>query len=382
MSDLANQMKNKICVYAICKNESKFVEQWYKSMSEADCIVVLDTGSTDDTVEKLRKFGVTVEQKEIKPWRFDVARNESLKLVPSDCNILVCTDLDEYFDEGWAKYLRERWIEGVHKRCHYSYYYANLDTGFPEQIITYNKIHGRGWHWRYPVHELMVKDSDGNEDLSGNEILYIGNEIMLHHTPDISKTRSNYLELLEMRRKENPTDYFGLYYIALDYEHDYHNYPKAIEVLEDALKVCDDGFYKFIIIGKIGILYKKNNDNESALIYLKNAISLCDEFRFLFLETANILYYHYKDYEGAYKTLLHGLKSTFYHDYWYEEKYGWGSEYYDLLSLSAFYYGKKAESLVYALIAYNKDKNNERLKYNVDLIKNLITERDIENYGK
>ena len=45
----------KICVYAISKNESKFVDRWVESMSEADDIYVLDTGSTDDTVEKLKK---------------------------------------------------------------------------------------------------------------------------------------------------------------------------------------------------------------------------------------------------------------------------------------------------------------------------------------
>ena len=29
-------MPNKICVYAICKNEKQFVENWVESMSEAD----------------------------------------------------------------------------------------------------------------------------------------------------------------------------------------------------------------------------------------------------------------------------------------------------------------------------------------------------------
>ena len=116
-------MKNKICVYTICKNESQFVERWYKSMSEADAVVVLDTGSTDDTVEKLKKLGATVEQKIIDPWRFDVARNESMKLIPDDCNILVCTDLDEVLEPGWAKALRERWIDGVHRKCWYKYVY-------------------------------------------------------------------------------------------------------------------------------------------------------------------------------------------------------------------------------------------------------------------
>ena len=86
--------KYKVCVYAISKNEEKFVSRWVESMKEADEIYVLDTGSTDDTVNKLKKLGVKVKKKLIKPWRFDKARNESLKLVPKDTDICVCTDLD------------------------------------------------------------------------------------------------------------------------------------------------------------------------------------------------------------------------------------------------------------------------------------------------
>ena len=75
------------------------------SMSEADDICVLDTGSTDDTVEKLRARGAHVEQKVISPWRFDVARSESLKLIPKDADICCCIDLDEQFRSGWREKL-------------------------------------------------------------------------------------------------------------------------------------------------------------------------------------------------------------------------------------------------------------------------------------
>lgn len=37
--------KYKVCVYAICKNEEKFVKRWVKSMQEADKKYVLDTTS-------------------------------------------------------------------------------------------------------------------------------------------------------------------------------------------------------------------------------------------------------------------------------------------------------------------------------------------------
>ena len=85
----------KLCVYAICKNEKKFVDKWLNNMSEADYIVVLDTGSTDGTYEILQADPrvTRVEQLIIDPWRFDVARNESLNLVSEDTDICVCIDL-------------------------------------------------------------------------------------------------------------------------------------------------------------------------------------------------------------------------------------------------------------------------------------------------
>lgn len=73
----------KVCVYAICKNEEKFINRWVDSMSEADYIVVLDTGSTDNSLSKLRARGIDVHQKVISPWRFDVARNIALNFVPN-----------------------------------------------------------------------------------------------------------------------------------------------------------------------------------------------------------------------------------------------------------------------------------------------------------
>lgn len=57
----------KISVYAICKNEEKFAARWAASMQEADQVVVLDTGSTDGTVEQLRQAGVQVYERKLSP---------------------------------------------------------------------------------------------------------------------------------------------------------------------------------------------------------------------------------------------------------------------------------------------------------------------------
>lgn len=89
---------NKICVYAIAKDEEKNVERWVESMRPADHIIVLDTGSTDNTVELLRSLGVEVHEKTYDHFRFDIARNDSLDLIPDEYNIRVCIDLDEFFE--------------------------------------------------------------------------------------------------------------------------------------------------------------------------------------------------------------------------------------------------------------------------------------------
>ena len=64
----------KVYVYAICKNESKFALRWMKSMSEADGVYVLDTGSEDNTVELLRGEGVELKRNgcvDLKKYQWD-----------------------------------------------------------------------------------------------------------------------------------------------------------------------------------------------------------------------------------------------------------------------------------------------------------------------
>ncbi|MGG4215027.1 glycosyltransferase [Paenibacillus sp. FSL L8-0638] len=95
----------KIAVYAISKNEARFAKRWMHTMREADVVIVADTGSTDDTVSLLREAGAEVHRIEVTPWRFDKARNESLRLVPDDIDICVCTDLDEVWEEDWRSRL-------------------------------------------------------------------------------------------------------------------------------------------------------------------------------------------------------------------------------------------------------------------------------------
>lgn len=365
-------MENKICIYAICKNEAKFVEKWLNSMSEADYIVVLDTGSEDETFELLKndKRVYRVEQKVITPWRFDVARNESMKLIPDDANILMCTDLDEVLEPGWAAAIKENWIDGFHVRGHYKYAWSHTDLGEPARIFYYDKLHDRNYKWRAPVHELLYSDVY-DENYEYEHTLNLFDKVYLHHYPDQTKSRSSYLPLLELRAKEDPNDYYGKYYLAHEYYYRgfYGNsIDTFIEILTDekyssrltALEIA--ACYLFL-----GDCYRAMNKLDEAIYHYSLAIEAESSYREPYLYIAEILN-EKKLYEAAIGYVQIALRNTYRHYNWLERDDSWSYKIEDILAVSYFYINQKELALQYALAAFSKNPTDERLAYNVEII--------------
>ena len=202
----------KITVYAISKNEEKFAARWVESMAEADHICVLDTGSTDGTVEILADLGVIVRREEIVPWRFDVARNRSMELIPEDTDICVCTDLDEVFRPGWRAALERAWRPGT-EQLRYSYIWSFDEHGRPGTEFIQEKIHAPGvFRWVHPVHEVLER-TDGAASWPVAEVP----EIVLEHHQDHGKSRGGYLRLLELSVRERPNDDRNAHYLGREY---------------------------------------------------------------------------------------------------------------------------------------------------------------------
>lgn len=370
---------NKICVYAITKNEEQFVERWYESMKEADSIVVLDTGSTDNTVKKLLELGVSVNIEIIDPWRFDVARNEAMKMVPDDCNILISTDLDEILEPGWSKPLRERWIDGVHQRAEYKYTWSHGANGEDGRVFRYNKIHTKDWEWRAPVHELLYNKNTNSNNYYSNECLDLFDKVHLHHYPDQTKSRASYLPLLELRAEENPDDYYGLIYLAHEY---YYRglYRKSIDLL-DKIVIQFDSYIDSVDKASC-YLFKGDSfkaladieaDSYTAKVYLYsasiaylNAIEIDETYREPYLDLAKV-YLSEKNYALAEYYIKEGIRKSYRHYSWLERDTSWTYEPYDLLCLATFYQDKKRDSIAYAYKALSYESNNEHLKSNLDL---------------
>lgn len=358
--------KYKVCVYAICKNEEKFVNRWVDSMSEADLIVVADTGSSDNTIEMLKNRGATVKSIEIKPWRFDFARNESLELVPDDVDICVCTDLDEVFEPGWRKNLEKTWTPQT-TRLKYSYTWNFNPDGTPGVTFWYEKIHRKsGFKWTHPVHEILEYSG------SDPDIYSWCKEIQLNHHADPTKSRSSYLPLLELSVQEDPENDRNYHYLGREYMF-YEKWDKCIETLEKHLnlptaKWKDERCASMRFIARA---YKEKKNLNSAKCWLFKAIAEAPHLREPYVELAKLAYIE-KDWPCIYHMVESTLKIKERPTSYINEASSWDYTIYDLGALSCYNIGLMNKALEYSKIAYDMCPTDERLKSNYELIKNKI----------
>lgn len=352
----------KVFVYAICKNESKFVDRWYQSVREADGIYVLDTGSSDDTVDKLKSLGVNVVEEVISPWRFDVARNRSLELVP-DCDICVCIDLDEVLLPGWRNILETVWKDNT-TRLRYNYNWK-LDGDKPIVNFYIEKIHSRhGYKWVNPVHEILKYE--------GEEKIITTNLITVNHYPDDTKSRSSYLPLLELAVSENPYDDRNMHYLGREYMY-YGYWKKSIETLKKHLKLPkatwrDERCASMRFIARC---YQNLGDLDSAREWLDKAMKEAPYLRDPFIEKA-LLEYKTENWDSVILYCLRALDIDNHSKSYINEIFSWDYTVYDLLSLGYYNIGIFNKAIYYIDKAINMNPNDERLINNKKIFLNII----------
>ena len=346
----------KICVYAICKNEEKFVNRWVESMKEADAIYVLDTGSTDSTIKKLKEKNVNVKQKVITPWRFDIARNESLNLVPTDTDICVCTDLDEVFEKGWRKELEKNWTKNT-TRARYTYNWSLDNNNNPITTFYTEKIHSRNdYKWTHPVHEILETDKKEN-------IITI-DSIILNHYPDYNKSRKSYLPLLELSVQENPEDDRNMHYLGREYMY-YGKWDQAIDTLIKHLDLKsatwkDERAASMRFISRCYIALRRYDE---AKMWLDKAIREAPYLRDAYVERA-MLEYQLGNYQDVIKYGEDALKIKNKPKTYINEVFSFDNTIYDVLSIAYYYLGNKEKAVFYVNLATKMNPSDERLKNN------------------
>lgn len=352
----------KVCVYAIAKNEEKFVRRWLDSMKEADGIYVLDTGSNDDTVRLLKEGGAVVESKIFSPFRFDSARNASLKMVPGDADLCVCTDIDEIFAPGWRKGLEEAAKTGA-EQIYYRYTWNYNPDGSEGHVFWTGKAHvRRGFEWRHPVHEVLYT-LDGHESRKT-----YAKGVFLKHLADPSKSRAQYLPLLELSVREQPENDRNSHYLGREYF--FHGrYDEAIAELKRHLSL-DSSVWKderAASMRYISRCYQIKGDMKESESWILRAVAEAGYLREPWVDAA-CLYVREKRWHGAAFCALRALEITRRSMSYINEPAAWGYSPYDCLAVSLYYLGDLRGSLENARKAAELDKTNPRLRDNLNLI--------------
>ena len=210
----------KICVYSIAKNEEQHVHRWYESAKDADVLLIGDTGSSDNTIQLSKELGITTVELDIPEFRFDVAKNELLKHV--DADVYINLDLDETLLGDWRSVIEKN----------YPFDILNVRYRRPNgESKSVSKIHNRNVRWYGSIHEFLSGGSTKRSDL-----------VLYKHTPDLTKDRSNYLDMLRYSVYNEFYDEnraFNLYQYALMLR-DRKQFGEAYTILQAAAYECID----------------------------------------------------------------------------------------------------------------------------------------------
>jgi glycosyltransferase involved in cell wall biosynthesis len=350
-------MTIKICAYTICLNELAHCERWANSVKDADYMVVLDTGSTDGTVEKLRSLGVKVYEQSIEPWRFDVARNSAMAMIPLDTDVCISMDMDEFMAEGWRKKIEKAWSSNT-TRLAYTYVF-DYDLNGPNNGFYSDKIHARqGYEWRRPVHETVYPNRI-------KEIVASDLHIVMNQIQDRTKlTRGNYLPLLKIAHDENRDDSQIAFWYGRELMNkgDDTTKTEAITVLHRYLDLPSS---KWNAERSEALIYLSKLDIDHSWEYLMRASTTASDRREVWLEIVNYCYAR-QDWINLLWASINGLNKSKHQGSYLDREESWGSQLHDLGSLAAFHLGWFNKSIELINEAIITSPNDDRLKSNLN----------------
>lgn len=347
----------KIAIYTICKDEEKHVERWYESSRDADYHILTDTGSTDNTVEQARSLGINVHEISLRPFRFDDARNASLLVVPADADYCIALDVDEVLAPGWREHLEKAFAEGIDRPTYRRIEAFDAEGNVQTEFDGF-KVHRRfGIRWHYPIHEVphwYSTDEEVKKRIDGFEI---------HHHQDRTKSRGQYLPLLEMAVRELP-DARNLYYLGREQSY-YKQNAEAKETLKKYLEVSifpQERSAACRILGQVDpidaeewfIRSTEEHASRESLLALANHYYLKKQWAECNLVSLKALQFNTKPMEFL------------------AESWAWGHMAHDLVAVSAWQLKDFKTALEHGIKALEISPNDERLQTNVTFYQGKI----------
>lgn len=350
-------VRPKICVYAISKNEAHFIPRFCESAKGADLVLIADTGSDDGLPEEAKKYGAQVHHISITPWRFDLARNAALALIPRDFDVCISLDIDEVLQPGWREEIERVWMWGKTTRLRYMF-----DWGAGIAFF-YEKIHAKhGYMWHHPCHEYPIADGRITEVWAQTDML------LAVHKPDPTKSRGQYMDLLELSVKEDPRCPRNAFYYARELS--FHGrWRESIDACNNYLKMpeatwSNERCYAYRVMGRC---YNELFDWENAEKAFQMAASEAPNTREPWCELSALMY-RLSRWEECFAYAMRTLRITDRAMVYTCDPEVWRYQPHDYASIAAWHLGLTDISIEQAKLALSHEPDNARLKSNLDFV--------------
>jgi len=275
-----------ISVCIIAKNEQKYIEDCLKSVKPiASEIILLDTGSTDRTIEIASKYA-TVYKTE---WKddFSLARNECLSYAKGDWILYLDADeiLTEYTQQNLLTFLS---TQNLNKPLAFYFKVYKLQpkeyamTSFFKSVVFRNGI---GINFVGSIYEYL-NYSKGKLLIEFNPSFTLYNLDNYRPTQDIQAKTENYInKLLAIveNSKDKNNNYYYYYHLGNNYcqvgkyKEAIEYYYKSYSIIEN-VKIKSNHFYGSLLIKLIGTLLFCSSDYKDVSIFIDNLLKISPKF--------------------------------------------------------------------------------------------------------
>lgn len=236
----------------IAKNEEKTLPKLLESIKEVDDVVLVDTGSTDKTIEIARSYGVRVFEKNFNIVIDENTKNEIDKIIGENNikigdivfnfaearnwiaeqtknDMVFMPDCDEVID--WRIPEIERIIKDGVDKLSYAFVYSFDSNGNPlAQFMTSKFYNKKRVKWRGIAHEALFSEDKLKEVWT--------NMIYVRHYQNKETDRSQYLKGLIIDYIQNPKNDRVCHYLAREVMGNGKT-KEAIELFKKHIEISD-----------------------------------------------------------------------------------------------------------------------------------------------
>jgi hypothetical protein len=264
---------------------------------------------------------------------------------------VIALDLDEVLLPGWRAELEKMHANGV-TRPRYKYTWS-WDGSKPGLQYGGDKIHTReGYHWKHPVHEVITPN-DGFTEVQG----WCG--LQIHHHPDPSKSRGQYLPLLELAVREDPADDRNAHYYARELFYA----GRHMDAFREFQRHLDlpSARWGAERAQSLRFMFKITKDTK----FLVYAWHEDPGMREACMDAAH-WFYELEEWDACFLWARRALDVTVRPLSYMTESEAWGSKPHDLAAVSAYQLGLFQEALWHGMNALRVDPYDERLVRNLE----------------